>query len=116
MNSNITFEYEGKKYTLEYTRASIKKMEAQGFDINKLESAPMTMIDLVIKGSFLANHSYLTEGELDDILAHLTNKNGLLEVLSGMIGETYESLLEDPSDDEKNIIWKATELTPKKSA
>ena len=31
MNKQISFDYEGKTYTLEYTRNSVRQMERRGF-------------------------------------------------------------------------------------
>ena len=44
MAKTLTVKYDDKEYTLEFTRNSIKKMEAKGFEIDKVGSKPMTML------------------------------------------------------------------------
>ena len=48
------------------------------------------------------------------VLAGLKDKTGLITMLSKMIRETYDALLEDGSD-EGNVEWEVMDLSPKKS-
>ena len=40
-NTKIELEYEGEKYTLEYTRATVKLLEANNFDVRELLTKPI---------------------------------------------------------------------------
>lgn len=40
MAKQLTFEYEGKAYTLEYTRKSLETMEKHGFSVSDAERSP----------------------------------------------------------------------------
>ena len=74
----IVFEYEGKTYTLTYTRQSIKVVEKLGFDINELASKPMTMLPLLFHGAFLANHRGVQQDRTEEILYALPDRNRLI--------------------------------------
>ena len=47
MNKCVKIEYEGKTYTLTYTKRTIQEMEQGGFDPGKVQSMPATMIPLM---------------------------------------------------------------------
>ena len=44
MAKQIIFTYEGKDYTLEYTRRTIKQMEDEGFVARNIDDRPMTLL------------------------------------------------------------------------
>ena len=53
---------------------------------------------------------------IDEIFKNLKNKNNLIVTLEKMIQESYESLLEEPEEDEEgNATWEVVDLSPKKS-
>ena len=54
--TRIEFEYEGKKYTLEYTAASLRKMQERGFDVQKADTQLLTLAEDLFCGAFIANH------------------------------------------------------------
>ena len=45
---------EGKVYTLEYTRQTVKMMERQGFVPEKVSEQPMTYLPTLFAGAFMA--------------------------------------------------------------
>lgn len=49
-------ELNGKDYTLELNRDSIKWLEANGFSIEEFDRKPVTFYDLLWTSLFLANH------------------------------------------------------------
>ena len=49
MAKKITIPYNGKTYTLEFTREVVKRMEAQGFRITEIDNMPMTMITALFR-------------------------------------------------------------------
>lgn len=100
----ITFEYEGKEYTLEYTRNSVRTMERRGFVAEDIVSKPMTMIPDLFAGAFLANHSSLKREKIDKIYEQMTGKQKLIEALTEMYNDTIESLL-DTENEEGNANW-----------
>jgi len=108
MARQIEFDYEGKKYCLEFSRDSIKLMERQGFDLESFTNKPMTMVDLAFEGAFLKNHRNVNSSKVREIYENMNDKRGLANELIAMISETYNSLFDDDEnkDETKNIGWK----------
>lgn len=108
MNTKIKFTKNDKQYILEYTRESIQTLEKMGFDINKIESQPMTMLPLAFKGLFLKNHRFIKDKEIDEIYAEFKDRNKLIETIGTMLAETYNSLqdnTDEDGNDKGNIDW-----------
>lgn len=100
----IVFEYEGKEYTLEYTRNSVRTMERRGFVAEDIAAKPMTVIPDLFAGAFLANHSSVKREKIDKIYESLTGKQKLIGALTEMYNDTIESLL-DADEDQGNANW-----------
>lgn len=108
MSRQIEFEYEGKKYCLEYNRDAIKIMEKQGFELETFTNKPMTMLELAFQGAFIKNHRNIKSSTILEIYTNIGQKRELANELINMISETYNSLFDDENIDEaKNISWKA---------
>ena len=103
MNTQITFTYKDVPYVLEYSRDSVKKLEAVGFNIKEVTTSPMTNIELMFKGAFLKNHRKTNDKLIEEIYENLENKEQLLETLITMINETYDTLFDEK--DKGNIAW-----------
>lgn len=104
MNKKISFEYEGKTYTLEYTRNSVRQMERRGFVPEDITSKPMTVLPDLFAGAFLANHNQLKREKIDKIYELLSDKQKLIAALTEMYNDTIETLLEEPEEG-KNLSW-----------
>ena len=103
MAKQLTFNYNGKDYTLEFTRATVRMMEADGFVANDIESKPMTVLPDLFRGAFLAHHRFEKRPVIDEIYTHMTNKPLLIEKLAEMYNEPISSLLDEPA--EGNVEW-----------
>ena len=114
MNTKINLTYNGQDYTLEYDRTSVKMLENSGFVLDEFLQKPMNNIELAFAGSFIKNHKSVKQTVIDNIYKGCKNKNKLIETLTVMIQEKYESLLED-GDDEGNVNWEVIDLSPKTS-
>ncbi len=108
MAKQIIFEYNGKEYTLEFTRKSIELMERQGFVASDITEKPMTTLPALFAGAFLAHHRYVKREVIDEIFAKMTNKQELLSKLAEMYNEPLEALMEEPEPDEGNVAWEAS--------
>jgi len=107
MSKKIEFEYEDKKYILEYNRDAIKIMEKQGFDLNSFTEKPMLMLDIAFQGAFIKNHRTIKTVKVEEIYTIMEDKEKLAKTLLEMIQETYETLFETKEDENgKNIGWK----------
>jgi len=92
----------GNKYTLEYTKNVIIRMEAAGFDIDLMDKQPVRMITLLFHGAFQANHPELSGDEIEEIYKPLADKTGLLKKLAEMYKEQSDLIV-----DEGNVSWEA---------
>ena len=113
MNTKIELTYKGVNYTLEYNRASVKVLEANGFKLDELLTKPMTNIELMFQCAFIKNHPNVQLTTISEILEQCPDKTQLLASLKTMVDETYEALLSD--DKSRNVSWKTVDLSPKKS-
>lgn len=108
--NQINFDYNGKHYCLEYTRETVKLMEAAGFNPNDMGDKPATRLEQLWAGAFIAHHRKVSDTVIKDLYDKMKNKEKLLDALRNMLAETYESLLpaSDEEDDEGNVEWTAT--------
>lgn len=110
MAKKITIPYGGKKYTLEFTRSTASSLERAGFVFDELDKKPATMIPMLFRGAFSANHPNTKVATLDKIYDGLNNKPGLVKLLAEMFSETVYTLLsDDDEEDEGNPGWEAVE-------
>lgn len=116
MNTTIELSYNGVDYVLEYDRAAVKVLEANGFKLDEFLEKPMTNIELVFQCAFIKNHPKTPVTTITEILENCPDKTDLLLTLKQMIDNTYESLLSEPDkekDNGKNVSWKTVDLSPK---
>ena len=103
-------DFEGREFTLEFTRKTVVKAENAGMNINALESQPMTMIYLMWWGAFLAHHPHMTQEQTGKILdeqfggvngmSKITNDQG--ESLVEHLGKLYSVPFSTLVDEEEN--------------
>lgn len=106
----ITDEEENREYTLEYSRRTVSKVERAGFNINEIESKPMTMVYLMFWGAFLMHHPHMSQEQTDKILdtkfggitglAEITNEDGVSMI--DYLGKLYAATFKTLGDDEGN--------------
>lgn len=94
---------EGKEYVLEFDRDSVTYLERLGFSLDKYSEQPMTMMPLLFKAAFFKNHKFEKQSTIDDIYDNIKNRNKLMNALVNMVGESYQSLVEN--NDEGNADW-----------
>lgn len=103
MAKQLTFTVDGKDYTLEYTRSTVRQMESEGFIATEIETKPMTVLPALFRGAFLAHHRFVKPDVIEAIYAKLGNKEKLIEALAEMYNEPISSLLDEPQ--EGNVEW-----------
>ena len=92
----IIFTYEGKDYTLEYTRRTVQQMEAEGFVTEDVQRKPMTLLPALFAGAFKAHHRFVKQEMIDKIYAAMPDKDTLISKLVEMYNEPLESLMDEP--------------------
>lgn len=109
MAKQLNFEFEGKEYTLEFTRESIKQMEREGFVAGDVINKPMNTLPKLFAGAFKAHHRFDTkQKKIDEIFEKFKNKQALVEKLAEMYSEPMETLMDDEAIEEGNAIaWEA---------
>ena len=106
MAKTMQITHDGKQYTLEYTRDSLRQMAYRyGFDFNALGKSPVVVFDL-FKGAFIAHHSDLDDDQIEEIFKCLKNKTELVENLATMYLDPVASLFDHFEDgQEGNATW-----------
>lgn len=102
MSKTIKFTHNEEEYILEYTRASIVKMEGDGYSMSDMQTKPFTMLPLLFKYAFYAHHKKTSDKKIKELYNLFTNKQDLVAKLAEMISDTFETLFEEP--EEKNAI------------
>ena len=102
--SKIVLNYDGKEYELEYSRQSVRTMEAQGFVLEQISAKPVTMIPMLFTGAFIKNHKGIKRNLMDEIYDEISDKTGLLQALMEMYADTLSSLTDD-KEAEGNATW-----------
>ena len=107
--NQINFDYNGKHYCLEYTRETVKQMEAMGFNINDIGDKPATRIEQLWAGAFLANCRKTSQTIVKELFDKMKDREALLKTLTEMYNNTLSYLLPDAEDDDEgNVEWTAT--------
>lgn len=105
MAKEMTLSFEGKDYTLGFTKATIRQMEGQGFVANDLNDRPMTILPDLFAGAFLKHHRFVNRDTIDKIYARLPHKEQLIEKLAQMYNEPIEALMSEPENPKENVEW-----------
>ena len=108
MAKQLIFTYEGKEYTLEFTRRTVTEMERKGFSASAITEKPMTTLPALFAGPFLAHHRIVKEDVINNIYKKLTDKENLIGKLAEMYNEPIMALMEEPNEEEGNVNWTAT--------
>lgn len=108
MAKQLTFTYDDKDYTLEFTRRTVAEMEKKGFIASDITDKPMTTLPALFAGAFLAHHRFVKEDIINDIYSKLTKKEDLIGKLAEMYNEPILALVEEPEKAEGNLDWTAT--------
>lgn len=108
MAKQLKFTYNGKEYTLEFTRRTVSQMEKNGFIAAEVENKPMTTLPALFEGAFLAHHRFEKKEVIDAIFAKMTNKEELIGKLAEMYNEPIMALVDEPEESEGNVSWTAS--------
>lgn len=105
MAKTLEFTFEGKDYTLEFTRKTVAEMERNGFVIREYVDKPVSTLPTLFAGAFLAHHRRVKQEVIDNIFSRIINKTELLNKLAEMYNEPLDTLLAEPEEGEGNVEW-----------
>ena len=108
MAKQLNFSYEGRDYTLEFTRRTVEAMERKGFVASELTVKPVSRLPELFAGAFLANHPSEKREVVDAIYGRMGNKSALVSKLAEMYNEPVEALFAEPGENEGNVDWTAS--------
>lgn len=91
----INFTYKDVDYTLEYTRKTLEKMEADGIVLAQLDKKPVTILPKLFQYAFFAHHKRISKTLVEEIFELFTDKNDMYNKLSTMAMDTLNTLFED---------------------
>lgn len=119
--TRIEFDYEGQHYRLEFTAASLKRMEREGVKLAKLDDMVVSAPETLFRGAFYANHPTVnskkagaiykalkrtaedTEPELDE---DGRETDALNDALAQMLSEAVDEL--NGRGEKGNVSWTVT--------
>lgn len=109
MEKELSFTYEGSKYTLSFNRKTVQQLTRQGFRTDMITEQPAIGIPMLWKGAFLVHHRMIRDDLTDKIWESVVNKQELLGKLMEMYVEPINALISDSEneDDEKKVNWEA---------
>ena len=105
MSKQLNFTFEGKDYTLEFTRRTVEQMEKEGFVADDVKRMPMTALPTLFAGAFKAHHKFVKREVIDEIYSKMTNKGDLIGRFAEMYNEPIMALLDEPEESSENLTW-----------
>ena len=105
MAKQITLNYKGVDYILEFNRKIVRRMEEGGFTIDT--NKPATMITELFRGAFQMHHKRVPPETIEEIWDAQRNKDGLLTALVSMYTEPIAALMDEGEAEENDTpTWK----------
>ena len=105
MSKQITFEYEKKNYTLEYTLRTAGQANEDGLIIDQIGDKPALMIPKLVYWSFIRHQRNITRKQTEEIYSWITDKNGFIAALAEMYADAVNSLVDDDDTEKGNANW-----------
>lgn len=106
MTKTITVTYKDNKYTLEYTREAVARLERIGVNIDDIDSKPVTTITPFVYAAFAKHHKNIKESLVDEIYRSIPDKAGFLRALQEIYSDTIAYLVDEPeAGNEGNATW-----------
>ena len=96
---------EGRKYTLEFNRRIVKRMEKNGFKLDMEQ--PNNMIADLFQGAFQMHHKGVTPDRAKEIWKFQKGKDELLGILTKLYMKPLEDMMAEDAteEDDGNPTW-----------
>ena len=104
MSKQISFEYEKKQYTLEYTLRTAGQANEDGFVLDQLGDKPALMIPKLVYWAFVRHNRGITRKQTETIYEWIRDKTGFVTALAEMYAEAVNALVDD-EEDAGNANW-----------
>ena len=108
MSKQISLEFEGKRYTLEYTLRTAGQANEDGFVLEQLGDKPALMIPKLVYWAFVSKQRGITRKQTEDIYSWIKNKTGFVAALAEMYADAVNALIDDEEDEQGNSNWTLT--------
>lgn len=98
--TRVVVQWDGSEYVLEFNRTTVKRMEANGFDVSKLDAAPVTVAEELVVGAFEMHHPSMSRAArlmVWDALGGKVGDDGLFAALVQLYSVPVNSLMADPT-------------------
>lgn len=105
MSKKISFEYDKKEYTLEYTLRTAGQANDDGFILDQLGDKPALMIPKLVYWAFVRHNKGITRKQTEEIFGWIKDKNGFITTLAEMYAEAVNALIDDDDTEEGNANW-----------
>ena len=96
-------------YELTFTRESAEATERNGFQIYEFSNGinPIKNTSALFYGAFIARNKGIKRKLVDDMLAHIEDKEGLMATLMEMYADSIKALVATDEEDKtaKNATW-----------
>lgn len=100
----LTDTESGKKYVLEFSRATVKVAEQNGFDKELIDSQPTLQITRLFYASFLKNHPNMTFAKAEKVIDELKGlPKKMIERLVQLYNYASDTLIRDEDEDEEAL-------------
>ena len=84
MSKTIQFTYHDVDYTLEYTRKTLERMEADGIVLADMNKKPITILPKLFEYGFYAHHKRIKKSEIEEIeIIEEAAEKTVVKVLNG---------------------------------
>ena len=104
MSKQISFEYEKKQYTLEYTLRTAAQANEDGFVLDEIGDKMALMVPKLVYWAFARHHRGITRKQTEDIYAWIKDKSGFVTALVEMYAEAVNALVDD-EENAGNANW-----------
>lgn len=102
-NRIIIKDEEGNRYTLEFNRRVVERMERGGFTLDT--DHPNTMISELFQGAFVMHHKGLSQEKIRDIWMAQRKKDELLTALTKLYMKPLNDLMAEPEGEDESPTW-----------
>ena len=96
--STCTIEINEKEYTLCLTRDSVKEIEARGFNIQNFIEKPLTYMDVLWYGGFVANHPDVNLNLAVKLIEKYQEEGGDVNEVINFLADEYSNFVNAPTD------------------